>query len=70
MKNSTTKNTNIKKMKNYWGNLKVVRTTNGILLVDPKHPENKRFFLYDKKERQANKAANKAKSQKAKKVGA
>ena len=28
-----------------WGNLNVIRTKRGILLVDSKNPDNKRFFL-------------------------
>lgn len=28
-----------------WGNLSVIKTKRGILLVDQKNPDNKRFFL-------------------------
>lgn len=30
---------------NQWGNIQVIRTKRGILLVDNKNPDTKKFFL-------------------------
>lgn len=45
MKTTKFNRTERKPRNSQWGNLNVIRTKRGILLVDSKNPDNKRFFL-------------------------